>query len=155
MNYKDRWETDENGEKFLFTVEMQRRLDEAGLPIEPASLAELSDTSGGRGNGRSQSGSSQSRSRRQADEPAGPVTVQIDPETGKYIGRLKWYNMKKGYGFIVRSPGEEIFFHKSNLSDNPQEMQEGRWVLYDLEQTHKGPEATEVEVYAGDIDQLA
>jgi hypothetical protein len=43
MNFRDEWATDEEGNRFVFTVEMQRRLHEAGLPVEPASLSELGD----------------------------------------------------------------------------------------------------------------
>jgi hypothetical protein len=43
MTYRDQWAENENGERFIFTVEMQRRLAEAGLPVEPASLAELGE----------------------------------------------------------------------------------------------------------------
>jgi len=39
MNFRDRWEENEQGERFVFTVEMQRRLSQAGLPIEPSALA--------------------------------------------------------------------------------------------------------------------
>ena len=39
MNFKDQWATDEDGNRFIFTVEMQKRLNAAGLPIEPASLS--------------------------------------------------------------------------------------------------------------------
>ena len=38
MNFRDRWEENEQGERFVFTVEMQRRLSQAGLPIEPCLL---------------------------------------------------------------------------------------------------------------------
>ncbi len=41
MNYKDQWATNENGDRFIFTVEMQRKLHDAGLPIEIASLSAL------------------------------------------------------------------------------------------------------------------
>jgi len=155
MNFKDQWATDEEGKEFLFTVEMQRRLADAGLPVEPESLSELE-------NGRS---SSQQRppqqSRPQPQQPAEedkfavPITLQIDPQTGKYIGRVKWYNERKGYGFIVRTADEEIFFHKSGSSVDPGHLDEGQWVLYDVEQTQKGPEATEVEPYKGELPQLA
>jgi cold shock protein len=154
MNFKDQWVTDEEGNEFLFTVEMQRRLADAGLPVEPASLAEL-------GNGRSSGRRPQQQSEPQAQKPAAddkfavPVTLQIDPQTGKYIGRVKWYNERKGYGFIVRTADEEIFFHKSGSSVDPGHLDEGQWVLYDVEQTQKGPEATEVEPYKGELPQLA
>ncbi|HNS40113.1 MAG TPA: hypothetical protein PKJ56_07670, partial [Promineifilum sp.] len=41
MNFRDRWEENERGERFVFTVEMQRRLSQAGLPLDPSSLSEL------------------------------------------------------------------------------------------------------------------
>jgi CspA family cold shock protein len=67
--------------------------------------------------------------------------------TGKYIGRVKWYNVKKGYGFILRGGSEEIFFHRSSAVGDPLEFDEGQWVLYDVEDTDKGPEASDVEPY--------
>lgn len=151
MNFRDHWVTDEDGEQVIFTVEMQRRLSEAGLPVELASLDELPD---------SETGGSSSRKRdrsrsKTTSEPdfSVPVTIQIDPQTGKYIGRVKWYNVRKGYGFIVRGGGEEIFFHKSGTIDNPNNLQDGQWVLYDVEDTTKGPEATDVETYEGDLTE--
>jgi CspA family cold shock protein len=89
--------------------------------------------------------------RREPAEPqpevVGPESVQIDPMTGKYIGRVKWYNVKKGYGFILRGGSEEIFFHRSSAVGDPLEFDEGQWVLYDVEDTDKGPEASDVEPY--------
>ncbi|MBE7530236.1 MAG: cold shock domain-containing protein [Chloroflexi bacterium] len=157
MNYKDQWATNENGEQFLFTVEMQRRLDQAGLPIEPASLSQLTERVAVRPSYSPPPSRQQSHDR---DDDAGttfaePLTIQIDPQTGKYLGRLKWYNVKKGYGFIVRGAGEEIFFHKSSTVGEPEELQEGQWVLYDVEETRKGLEATEIEPYQGDNSLLA
>ena len=38
---------------------------------------------------------------------------------------------------------------------NPLDLQEGQWVLYDVEETRKGPEATEIEPYEGDTSLLA
>ena len=147
MTFKDQWITDENGQQFVFTVEMQRRLSEAGLPLEPSSLDSLQES-----NHRSQSRASEQKKAPQKavedDLPfTAPLDIQIDPATGKYIGRVKWYNTKKGYGFIIRGGGEEIFFHKSGASHDPTNFEEGEWVLYDVEDTHKGPEATDVEPY--------
>jgi len=175
MNFRDRWAENEKGERFVFTVEMQRRLSQAGLPIDPSALAQLGPVEssarppraerpereygdrGDRGDRGEQSPrqqqSSSSYSQPQAPREAeivGPATIQIDPMTGKYIGRVKWYNTKKGYGFIVRGAGEEIFFHKSATVGEVEEYEEGQWVLYDVETTAKGPEASDVEPYTGE-----
>ena len=143
MNFQDRWETDEEGNRFVFTVEMQRRLHKAGLPLEPEHLAELDDVP-------TPQPISYVDEEEIEEEPAEPKTIQIDPETGKYLGRLKWYNPSRGYGFIARGGGEDIFFHKTSTIVSPGDLDEGQWVLYDVEHRKKGPEATEVEAYNGD-----
>ena len=159
LNFKDRWITDENGEKILFTVEMQRQLSEQGLPVTPEHLSEI-HTSSQTSAPVERSAPPRRREPRQESRPQpreefdAPETIQIDPQTGKYIGRMKWYNVRKGYGFIVRGGGEEIFFHKSGVAGDPEALQEGQWILYDVEETHKGPEAADIEPYSGDIDLL-
>jgi CspA family cold shock protein len=178
MNFRDRWEENEQGERFVFTVEMQRRLSQAGLPIEPSALPQLPPVtarpresrepresrdwqpSGERGEQSSGDSYAPPREREREREPqrerereqelVGPETIQIDPMTGKYIGLVKWYNDKKGYGFIVRGAGEEIFFHKSATVGEVEGYEEGQWVLYDVETRQKGPEATDVEPYTGE-----
>lgn len=142
MNYTDTWATDEDGNKFVFTVEMKRKLDKAGLPIEVESLKELNQSSGSLNAG-------SSRYQEPAAADLEPDIIQIDPETGKYIGNLKWYNSSRGYGFISRGGGEDIFFHKTSTLGDPSEIAEGQAVLYDVEERSKGPEATEVEPYDG------
>jgi CspA family cold shock protein len=158
MNFKDRWEKDENGEDFIFTVEMQRRLSLAGLPIDPGNLSQLDimpqapqpkAESTYRSDYRSEPETT-SRPAAAPKEDLNTFDIQIDPQTGKYIGRMKWYNPKKGYGFLVRGAGEEIFFHKSSTVGRPEDLKEGEWVLYDIEETKKGPEATEIEPYEGE-----
>ena len=161
MNFKDVWATDENGNQFVFTVEMQRKLVAQGLDPVPEAVSAIveemkeddlpaptidPDTI------------EAPEPKKQSEEPVQfdePMTIQIDPETGKYIGRMKWYNAKKGYGFIMRGGGEEIFFHKSGIMGSPEDFKEGQWILYDIEETKKGPEAAEVEPYAGEVDLLS
>jgi CspA family cold shock protein len=147
MNFRDEWATDKDGNHFVFTVEMKRRLYEAGLPVEVASLDQLEDVGPpARAEPRPQRSEAPER-----EEVIGPATIQIDPETGKYVGRLKWYNPARGYGFIARGGGEDIFFHKSGALVDPTGLEEGQWVLYDVEDRKKGPEATEVETYEGEL----
>jgi len=153
MNFKDKWATDEDGNQFLFTIELQRQLDAAGLPIEPAALKELKQ---GRPPQKSQESREQTRPKREREKETHdtkappiefeePADIQIDLETGKYIGRIKWFNGGKGYGFIARGGGEQIFFHKSNVQSDRDQYDEGAWVLYDVEETPKGFEAVDVE----------
>lgn len=159
MNFKDRWETDESGNKFVFTVEMQRRLSQAGLPVDPSSLSQLNiEPQQSQPKTESSWQSPPETSSRPAvakKEVSDSFDIQIDPQTGKYIGRMKWYNPKKGYGFLVRGAGEEIFFHKSSTVGRPEDLKEGEWVLYDIEETKKGPEATEIEPYDGDPELIS
>jgi CspA family cold shock protein len=143
MNYTDTWAVDEDGNKFVFTVEMKRSLARAGLPIEVDSLSELGHSTASSNN------NSASTATAHTAAPTEPEIIQIDPETGKYIGSLKWYNASRGYGFISRGAGEDIFFHKTSSIGDPAEMEEGQSVLYDVEERNKGPEATEVEPYDG------
>jgi CspA family cold shock protein len=155
MNFKDRWETDANGKKFIFTIEMQRKLADNGLPIEPESLAQLNESTPAVIKKVEQKSEPQKEVAQQPVESAAtsgssfeePESIQIDPETGKYIGRVKWYNVSKGYGFISRGGGEDIFFHKTDTICDTNELNEGVWILYDVEETNKGLEASEVEIY--------
>ena len=144
MNFQDTWAEDEEGNRFVFTVEMMRRRAKAGLPVEPESLGELQEEV------RTPQVDVAPREGRTASIEE-PESIQIDPETGKYLGKLKWYSSARGYGFISRGGGEDIFFHKTNTLGDPLEMQEGQWLLYDVEERPKGPEATEVEPYLGDL----
>lgn len=167
MNFTDQWATNEAGEKFVFTVEIQRQLSQAGLPVEPASISQLKSASNGRSGTTSSADSSATsekkeeprRSKPEKERSGGsrgndfapPATIQIDPATGKYLGRMKWYNQGKGYGFIMRGGGDDIFFHKSALEGTTAEVQEGDWILYDVEERRKGLEATDIEPYSGDM----
>ena len=62
-------------------------------------------------------------------------------------GTVKWFNDKKGYGFIVPdSGGKDLFVHHSNIQmDGYRSLQEGQKVEYEAAQGPKGPEATNVK----------
>lgn len=76
-----------------------------------------------------------------------PVCRQRADETGKWRGEVKWFDAQKGYGFIRKPDGEEIFFHRTSLvSATPWEIVQGQTVRFREEQTPKGPEAIEVEL---------
>lgn len=165
MNFRDQWATNQAGERFLFTVEMQRQLVQAGLPVTAQAWNDLQGRVPAENHREAEKPKRESapppRPREQAIEPpptngksyTEPKTIQIDPMTGKYIGRLKWYNASRGYGFIARGGGEDIFFHKTDALTDPGEMPEGQWILYDVEDTERGLEASDVEIYEGEIPE--
>lgn len=70
-----------------------------------------------------------------------------DPETGRHSGQIKWYNHEKGYGFIVKPNGDEVFFHRSQVVDEMLvSLDEGVAVTFEQASTQRGPEAHQVRV---------
>lgn len=61
-------------------------------------------------------------------------------------GVVKWFNGKKGYGFITGQDGKEYFVHYSKISGNGfRNLAEGQAVKFNVETTPKGPQAVDVE----------
>jgi CspA family cold shock protein len=62
-------------------------------------------------------------------------------------GTVKFFNNEKGYGFISREDGEDVFVHYSNIAgDGYKSLDEGQQVEFDVAQGKKGPEAQNVRV---------
>ena len=63
-----------------------------------------------------------------------------------YTGTVKWFNMEKGYGFINRDDGQDIFVHFSNIKEDGEnkDLHEGEFVTFDIVQAHRGPSAINV-----------
>lgn len=60
-------------------------------------------------------------------------------------GTVKWFNNAKGYGFIKRSTGEDVFVHyKSINGDGYKTLKEGENVEFEVEQGAKGLQAINV-----------
>ena len=60
-------------------------------------------------------------------------------------GTVKWFNSAKGYGFIAREGGKDVFVHFSALQmDGYRTLNEGDKVEFSIEDSPKGPQATKV-----------
>ncbi|KXG74610.1 cold-shock protein [Thermotalea metallivorans] len=60
-------------------------------------------------------------------------------------GTVKWFNAEKGYGFISRENGDDVFVHFSAINmDGYKTLEEGQTVEFEVVQGEKGPQATNV-----------
>ncbi|NIM04740.1 MAG: cold shock domain-containing protein [Armatimonadetes bacterium] len=61
------------------------------------------------------------------------------------VGRVKWFSAQKGYGFIELDGSRDVFVHFSAIqSDGFRTLQEGQQVQFELMETDKGPQASNV-----------
>jgi CspA family cold shock protein len=60
-------------------------------------------------------------------------------------GIVKWFNNKRGYGFINEDGGRDIFVHFSSIEmDGYKSLAEGEQVRFEIEDSERGPEARNV-----------
>jgi len=60
-------------------------------------------------------------------------------------GTVKWFNESKGFGFITKEDGEDVFVHHTSIVGSGfKSLSEGQAVEFDVEKTPKGPRATNV-----------
>lgn len=61
-------------------------------------------------------------------------------------GRVKWFNAEKGFGFIERDGGNDVFVHFSAISmEGFKTLEEGTEVMFDVVEGAKGPQAANVQ----------
>jgi CspA family cold shock protein len=141
MTYKDTWATcTKCGKQFIFRVEEQRQQAERGEEITPPELCTSCQAS--------------ARAERRPEPRSKPLprpAAEQKPKKsavlrpGPHEGVIKWYAPEKGYGFIIQSDGNDIFFHRTGIAPGETPFfPDGARVTYLIEETSKGPQAVEV-----------
>jgi len=59
-------------------------------------------------------------------------------------GTVKWYNARKGYGFIEGEDGKDVFVHRSSIPTGIY-INEGDKVEYEVEESERGPNAKDIK----------
>jgi CspA family cold shock protein len=60
-------------------------------------------------------------------------------------GTIKWFDNAKGFGFIVRESGDDVFVHFSSIrGEGYRSLEEGQQVEFEVVQGQKGPQAQDV-----------
>ncbi len=157
MYYQDKMLTcEECGSRFVFTVTEQRGIAERGTElVEPKFCPRCRDAEGPGVKLICEECGSEfiftvTEQREMAKRGAESFQPRFCPrcrsaeEPGvKLIGRVKWFEAHKGWGFITKSDGEDIFVHRTGVEGH-RILQEGQRVEFRIEQTPKGPAAVEV-----------
>ena len=61
-------------------------------------------------------------------------------------GKVKWFNEKKGFGFLERDEGDDVFVHYSNIQgEGFRTIREGDTVEFEVQDGPKGPQAVNVK----------
>ena len=62
-------------------------------------------------------------------------------------GTVKWFNEKKGFGFLSQEDGEDVFVHYSSIQNEGfKTLQEGQAVEFEVQDGPKGPQAVNVKL---------
>ncbi|HZY64534.1 MAG TPA: cold shock domain-containing protein [Rubrobacteraceae bacterium] len=73
-----------------------------------------------------------------------PVPDSATQDDSRERGRVKWFDPEKGYGFLVRPTGEDLFVHHSEVEGKPSDLDPNDEVEYEVGQNDRGPNARRV-----------
>ena len=59
-------------------------------------------------------------------------------------GKVKWYNTRKGYGFITSEDGKDVFVHRTAIPSETN-LNEGDEVQFEIENSERGPQAKDIK----------
>jgi CspA family cold shock protein len=62
-------------------------------------------------------------------------------------GKVKWFDTKKGFGFITTEKGEDVFVHYTSIiSEGFKDLKEGQEVTFEITEGKRGPQASSVDI---------
>lgn len=78
--------------------------------------------------------------------PAASIASEAPSDADSEEGTVKWFNGSKGFGFLVRENGEEVFVHhRSIIGEGRRNLRDGAKVRFTVMTTDKGPQAENVK----------
>ncbi len=118
---------------------------EAGRDVPQSALQEAPRSDTGDGSGPQAPTVPRTTTPAETSGPAADAETPV-PEPDRERGRVKWFDPEKGYGFLVRPTGEDLFVHHSEVEGDPSALEPGGEVAYIVGRNDRGPNARSVRL---------